>query len=491
MDGYVLSSSKTTGASPSNPLTFQVSGSIAAGDSPLTLTDDDQDEMKCYEIMTGAPFPLSNGMAYDACIRHEAVTYACQDHDQSQDGVQAGPSTSNTSFPRAKRITLNAPVPPRSNRKLAGEDFRTGDLLAKQGTVVTPGIVMVLSSTGIERVLVRAGDEDEEGKGRRRRLRIGILTTGKEVANNHNLPTGTLRPQSTSVSLDSNTDTQATVAAATTTPSLQKGHIFNSNAPYLVSTLDSWGHEPVVIPAPAQDTPEAFQERLRTALPLDLDLIITTGGVSAGKHDYVPSSVVDLGGRIVFHKTTIRPGFPVMFGEIPSDENETSGVPIFGLPGNPIAVAACLRFLVTALLTRCNAAQAPSLGLKVGRLLSPDFSARRGSSPATAGCGVEKTPQDVTGQKEHRARYHKKPLMTRCFLPSKLHRSRPVDAVSDTDERGATVPGLDMLPWVEPLTRSASLTKAMSEADCWVVLPEGKEVFEPGEIVEVVSMKPE
>jgi hypothetical protein len=90
MDGYVLSSSKTIGASPSNPLTFQVSGSIAAGDSPLTLTDDDQDEMKCYEIMTGAPFPLSNGMTYDACIRHEAVTYACQDHDQSQDGIQAG-----------------------------------------------------------------------------------------------------------------------------------------------------------------------------------------------------------------------------------------------------------------------------------------------------------------------------------------------------------------------------------------------------------------
>ena len=59
------------------------------------------------------------------------------------------------------------------------------------------------------------------------------------------------------------------------------------------------------------------------------------------------------------------------------------------------------------------------------------------------------------------------------------------------DGPGENIRGLNMLPWVEPLTRSASLTKAMSEANCWVVLPEGREIFEPGEIVEIVSMRPE
>ena len=470
MDGYALSSSKTTLASPTNPLTFRVSGSIAAGDSPLTLEDDDS--MTCYEIMTGAAFPLSTG--YDACVRHEAVTY------QPQAELEAGSSCS--SFPRARTITIHEPIPSRSNRKLAGEDFRQGDVLARAGTIVTPGIVMVLSSTGIDRVQV----EPERGTrmARKQRLRIGILTTGKEVANNHNLPTGSASPATSSDEPGS----------AVIIPNLQKGHIFNSNAPYLVSTLDCWGHDPVVIPAPTEDTPEAFQERLRAAVvdpSAPLDLIVTTGGVSAGKHDYVPSSVIDLGGRIVFHKTIIRPGFPVMFGEIPRNAlDKDDKVPIFGLPGNPIAVAACLRFLVAAFLRESAGPSSTLPGVRVARLLSPDFSASRGGPHATAGCGVEKMPRNVTGQTEHRARYHKKPLMTRCFLPSRIHQRRPEGAV-DMDGPGENIRGLNMLPWVEPLTRSASLTKAMSEANCWVVLPEGREVFEPGEIVEIVSMRPE
>lgn len=352
--------------------------------------------------------------------------------------------------------------------------------------MITPGIVMVLSSTGVDRVEVAVEGERIGLNGRKRGLRIGILTTGKEVAKNHNLPTGTSCSTSTSDTASSGSDPTRT---------LQTGHIFNSNAPYLFSTLSSWGHSPVIIPPPSEDTPESFQSRLRSSLSPDsetsgLDLIITTGGVSAGKHDYVPSSVLQLGGKIVFHKTAIRPGFPVMFGEIPtSDEGQGASVPIFGLPGNPIAVAACLRFLVAEFLRGPVGPERSSQGARVARLLPLDYSASPGNPPAS-GCGVEKTPRDVTARPEaFRTGAHKKPLVTRCFLPSKMHYRQPAGAFGRIGT--LDIPGTELLPWVEPLTRSASLTRAMSEANCWVILPEGKEVFEPGEIVEVVSMKPE
>jgi molybdopterin biosynthesis enzyme len=301
-----------------------------------------------------------------------------------------------------------------------------------------------------------------------------VLTTGKEVAHHHRIGSDvTLTP---------------TEPAQT---SLEKGHIFNSNAPYLLATLRSWGHDPILIPAPLEDTAIGFQDCLRRASGmrsdegdaphLDLDLIITTGGVSAGKHDYVPGSVVALGGEVVFHKTTIRPGFPVLFGDIPS-QGGAARLPIFGLPGNPIAVAACLRFLVSTFL-QTGMGFGSKVGINLARLLPADFTSTS-TTTTTAGCGIPKDP-NVTS----RTRSHKKPLMTRCFVPARYHAQRPPQSLTEHPST-ATIPGLDLIPWVEPLTRSASLTKAMSEANCWVVLPEGKDVYEEGEVVEIVDMRP-
>jgi len=130
------------------------------------------------------------------------------------------------------------------------------------------------------------------------------------------------------------------------------------------------------------------------------------------------------------------------------------------------------------------------VGIKLARLLPPDFAAMSTTTTTTttttAGCGTTKE-SNATPQ----SRSHKKPLTTRCFMPARYHAQRPTNySAPELEPASSAIPGIDLIPWVEPLTRSASLTRAMSEADCWVVLPEGKDVYEEGEVVEIVDMRP-
>ncbi|HUA81483.1 MAG TPA: molybdopterin-binding protein, partial [Dyella sp.] len=67
---------------------------------------------------------------------------------------------------------------------------------------------------------------------------------------------------------------------------------------------------------------------------------VTSGAVSMGRYDFVPQTLDRLGAQTLFHKVAIRPGKPLLFARLPND------VLLFGLPGNPIAVAVGLRFFV-------------------------------------------------------------------------------------------------------------------------------------------------
>jgi len=72
-----------------------------------------------------------------------------------------------------------------------------------------------------------------------------------------------------------------------------------------------------------------------------IDIIITSGAVSAGKFDSVPSVIQDFKLSNFFKKVAIRPGKPILFAKIKGKQKA-----IFGLPGNPISSAACFRFFV-------------------------------------------------------------------------------------------------------------------------------------------------
>ena len=72
-----------------------------------------------------------------------------------------------------------------------------------------------------------------------------------------------------------------------------------------------------------------------------IDIIITSGAVSAGKFDYIPNVVKKFNLSNYFKSVAIRPGKPILFVKIKGKEKA-----IFGLPGNPISSAACFRFFV-------------------------------------------------------------------------------------------------------------------------------------------------
>lgn len=115
--------------------------------------------------------------------------------------------------------------------------------------------------------------------------------------------------------------------------------IRNSNAYVLRSLIEQSGGLPEVLPI-ARDEPESLAESLSAGL--HADVLIVTGGVSAGEADLVPDTLATLGVEPVFHKIRLKPGKPLWFGVRHSAEElgqkPVRQVLVFGLPGNPVSV---------------------------------------------------------------------------------------------------------------------------------------------------------
>ncbi|MEG9884717.1 MAG: gephyrin-like molybdotransferase Glp [Hyphomicrobiales bacterium] len=201
-------------------------------------------------------------------------------------------------------VKFFAPIAKGRNIRKAGEDFKPGDAIAKPGTLLTPYHVMALAAVGIREVTVY------------RKPSITVFSTGRELSDDVNRP-------------------------------LALGRIRNSNGPYLMAALHEMGYGPRYGGTIADD-PEQFATKLQEALP-QADVIVSTGAVSAGKHDFISDCLCQIGADIRFHKIKIRPGKPALYARF------ADGAHYFGLPGNPISVAAGLRFLVTPLLGHLQA----------------------------------------------------------------------------------------------------------------------------------------
>ena len=117
-----------------------------------------------------------------------------------------------------------------------------------------------------------------------------------------------------------------------------KGVILDSNRPYLEAAVRQSGAM-LIGSRSVSDQADALATAI-TGAAADADIILTTGGVSAGRMDFVPEVLRGLGAEILFHKVAIRPGKPLLFARMPN------GTLIFGLPGNPVAVAVGWRFFV-------------------------------------------------------------------------------------------------------------------------------------------------
>ncbi|TAN07561.1 MAG: molybdopterin molybdenumtransferase MoeA [Rhodanobacteraceae bacterium] len=194
------------------------------------------------------------------------------------------------------RVRLLANVDPWQNVRRAGSDVAIGESVLAAGTTLAPQHLMLLAALGIPVVDVV------------QRPRVAVLCTGRELVDDAATP-------------------------------LASGQIRNSNGPFLAARIPRAGAE-LTHRETVGDEVQPFLAAFERAQASGARIVISTGAVSMGRHDFVPQALQQLHAEILFHKLAIRPGKPLLFARLPN------GGLFFGLPGNPIAVAVGLRFFV-------------------------------------------------------------------------------------------------------------------------------------------------
>ena len=203
---------------------------------------------------------------------------------------------------------FRGPVEHGQNIRRRGGEYGAGALLLREGTRLTPPAVAVLASQGMARVSVHG------------RPRVRLVVTGSELA------------------------LQGGLAAA---------QIYDSNGWGLEAAVRCLGIEDVRV-ATCRDDPGEVRSALAAAIE-EGDVVITSGGVSVGDFDFVPSAFESLGGRRRFWRVAIKPGKPNYFGEWEGASGRRTF--LFGLPGNPVGALLSFERLVRPALLKLMGAR--------------------------------------------------------------------------------------------------------------------------------------
>ena len=190
---------------------------------------------------------------------------------------------------RGDTVVFKKPASTRDIRPRA-QDLKVGEVYLQKGTRLTPASIGVAASMGYPTLNVT------------RKPRVGVLATGDEVID----PGEPIRD----------------------------GQVYNSNAYSVAGLIEEAGGEPIMLPK-VEDNPEKLKGALE-ALG-GVDLLITSGGVSMGKYDFVRDLLMDEE-TVHFWKVMMKPGGPAMFGE-------WRGLRVFGLPGNPVSSMVVFQLL--------------------------------------------------------------------------------------------------------------------------------------------------
>ncbi|WQF87696.1 Putative molybdopterin biosynthesis protein MoeA [Colletotrichum destructivum] len=321
MDGYAVRSESTALASPETPLLLGVRGTIAAGDEPTVLGENlfqGDAAESCLEITTGGIFPVVSGS--------KRQFDACVRVEYTALASAGGGNDDAEQF-----IMITKPVRRDAIRRPAGCGIRAGQRVVGKGDVVGASHVMPLASAGASGVRVLS------------KPRVAVWSTGEKLV---------------------------------------AGSVPDVNGPFLVAALREAGAEPSFLRT-LTDREDAVRKSLRETIDGGrFDVVLTTGGVSVGKFDFLASSLGGLGARTRFHGVAMRPGHPVLFAEVPGPSQI---LPVFGLSGNPGAAAACFRFLVVPFLRSWShqAAETPVMARCLDDLVTNGYGGggRKAASP--------------------------------------------------------------------------------------------------------------
>ena len=197
---------------------------------------------------------------------------------------------------KARYILLNKKVPKFEYVRFKGSDFKKGDILISKGTILQSSHILALKTLGIKKVKVK------------KKPNILFFSTGNEITNKSKILDWKVR---------------------------------NSNCHYINSLKENFLFNFKDGGILKDNQSNLFESHITKMLKSKIDMIITSGAVSAGKFDFIPNVVKKFQLSNYFKSVAIRPGKPILFAKIRGKSKA-----IFGLPGNPISSAACFRFFV-------------------------------------------------------------------------------------------------------------------------------------------------
>jgi molybdopterin molybdotransferase len=239
-----------------------------------------------------------------------------------------------------------------ANIRMAGEDVAEGTVLFGEGHVLRPQDVAALASVGVGAVQVFET------------LRIAVVSSGDEIK----------APGSGPISV---------------------GEVYDANGPMLAAIGALAGAKVTSLGILPDD--RAAVERALADAAANFDVVLTSGGASQGEEDHMAACLEKLGTRH-FWRIAIKPGRPVMFGEI-------GDAMVIGLPGNPVAVFVCGLMYAFPILRRLGGASWPqprryrlAAAFAVdGRKLGRREFWRGILKETTEGLAVDKFPSDGSG----------------------------------------------------------------------------------------------
>lgn len=184
------------------------------------------------------------------------------------------------------KVEIMEAVAPGTNRALQGSDIEKGQLLMEKGTLLTAAKIGALSAVGLKEIPVFA------------KPIVAVISTGNEL----------IKPEE----------------------ELKHGKLYDINSESISNAVKSCGCTPLASTI-VKDDYDSIKNKIDSYK--DADVIITSGGTSAGAGDILRQVVEDMG-KILVHGISVKPGKPTLIGTLP---DEGGNVVLFGLPGYPVS----------------------------------------------------------------------------------------------------------------------------------------------------------